>query len=215
MAGSLAAANRDSSARGLRVRINSMKRIRFRLLLSVAVFALTVGLLIWGHVEEQEFWSRSSWKPGGWDLVMVWDYMPAGRRLALNLNFPVALAYQPLHPYLLDHTQVGPPPWHHHIPFLVAVPILWYWVGRGLDRYRGLLPYDRHSPRGPIRSAILWLSLLGCVLILGITTLAFSRGYVPITALFLGSILWSLGFLVYCLRQLHRRPFRLWATSPQ
>ena len=122
-----------------------MKRIRFRVVLPAVVLAVTVGLLVWAHIEEQEFWSHKS---SDWDLVTVWDYMPAGRRLALNLSFPIALVYRPLHSFLQDYGQAGPPPWEYQIPFLIAVPILWYWPGRGLDRYRGLLPYNPRAPRG-------------------------------------------------------------------
>jgi hypothetical protein len=197
--------------------VKDKNSIRLRLILPVSVFILTIALLYWGHVEEQEFWYGSHRVPESdgahWGLRLVWDYMPAGRRLAYMISFPAALVDRSLLSYLDDRAQFGPGPWHLHVPFVLVVLGVWYWLGRGLDRYRGMLPYDARLPRGIFLSGSLWIGVLASALVLAMTIRAVIQGYVPIATLSPGAFVWSVGLSVYFVRQLHRRPFRRKATT--
>lgn len=190
-----------------------MKKIPCRLILPTAVFALTSALLYWGHVEEREFWASNSASPRSRSLRTVLDYMPTGRRVAYMLSFPSALLTPSLYPFLLDRAQSGPPPSRDQLPFLVAVPFLWYWVGSGLDRYRGLLPCHPPSPRRLLHSAFFWFGFLASGLTLGLTIRALFQGHVPLLTLFLGALLWSLALSIHFLRQILHRPYRRFATD--
>ena len=184
-----------------------MSRIRFRILLPVGAFAVTAALLCWGQLEEEEFWAPTE-SGSGWNLRSVWDYMPAGRRLAYMLNLPVVPFVSSIYSYLDDRAQHGPRDPTHEIPFILAVPFLWYWVGRGIDRRLRQLSYDPRAPRGPLLSIVLWLGFLIAAIILAATIRSILNGYVPVLVFTLGAVPWSIGLSIYFLRQLIKRPYR-------
>src|ERR1700739_4149481 len=110
-------------------------KIRFRILLPVVLTTLSVVLYSWGIQERNAILTKAgSW---GWHSTAVYHVCPLPFRVAVVLNRPAAVVVALL---ALPIDRV----WPGRIPNVVAYPfavmlvyLLWYLVGRRIDRRIG------------------------------------------------------------------------------
>lgn len=185
-----------------------MRQMSARTLLPVVLVAMTAGLLLLGSSQESKYYSEVS-TTTGWELRVVWDYIPPARGYAYLLNFPAAILSLPARAIFGSHSILA------DAVFLGCVGLLWWWIGLHFDRRLGFLPKRTRSPN--VRMLVLmWLGLASSLVFLlaGVNTVAFGNSALGVLPL-LGALLWSCLLTVYFGHWLFSYHLRRSRTKPE
>jgi hypothetical protein len=196
-----------------------MRPIPARHILAVAHLVLFVALVLMGQAELKEQISESN-AVGGyptnqrelpegravkWNLTTT-PTTPFPNKVAFLINLPAVLLVELLL-FAISGRGVGP----QLQGLILAAPfvlVIWYMIGRAIDRRRGLLPARPVSSPGSFRHALvslgLVLSLLSFTILLVAYTLYGDDGNIHVFLSFLSFELW-LGAAAYALWRKLRR----------
>jgi hypothetical protein len=196
-----------------------MHSVRCRVVLPIVMLALSAALLFVGRAYEaadkaisaaREPPTQIDPKTGelvaGFQPLSCWDCFEPLSILAMSINAPAVVVVGA--PLLLSG--------HEDIPRVIgralvvlAVVIMWYWVGWGIDRRRGIFPRaNRTGPRW-LRILLCCCGLSGCAaFILGLFHTV--MGWL----LMWPAIIWVVGLAVYWSKGLYRTLFRNPSTVP-
>jgi len=187
-----------------------MHLVRFRVLLPVVMLALSAALISVGRAHEaadeaisaaREPVTEIDPKTGEfYEPLSRWDYHEPLSTLAMCINFPaLVVAGAPL--LLLKHNSVL---WVVRWPLLVIVVLsVWYWVGRGIDRRRRILPSAKKQYPRWLRILVYCSGLMGCACFI------FELFHSVIGAILLvPAYIWTLGLAAFWSKGLYRAFFR-------
>jgi len=184
-----------------------MKRVAWRRVLPITQILLAVTLIGISRAREDAFYaeirSRRPEPPPPredaiqFDPVVVWDHGDPLSSLVMAINLPAVIATAPLL-LVLGDAKHGAALVAGLVALLFCIAILWYWIGRGLDRRFGSV--GRPAPRKKRRRVMIakWVGFLGGIGVAifgcyGVTTAIFF--FVQIFAA--GFVVWGAAFAVY------------------
>jgi len=192
-----------------------LNRVAWRRVLPIVQVALAITLLAVGYAHEHTLKARREAAPVvalpegavAFDPVSMNHYLEPTVAVCFSINFPAAVIAAPF-PLLLESAGYEGE-WLGDLFFVGSVAILWYLIGRAIDRRSGSIPSPHPKPHRPIVESFQWIGFVTCALI-AILGLVFARPWHSSYDLFRngGLVVWSAVFAAFLALRLfrNRRP---------
>jgi len=165
-----------------------LQHFGFRVLLCASVVLLTVVLLIQGSSQEVRALQKLEAEAGtGWHVVGQSHYVAPAHAIAFSLSLPAFVLTVPL------RAMVGSDSLVFEVVFVFAVGLLWYWIGRKLDRRFRIVADSPAMTRSPLARMLDGMVFVVC---LGLFVLLILYRSSVSTLIFVSTCAWLLVFLL-------------------